>query len=98
MILRGKFGGSFGVGKLYKNKTVRVAWRNICIPKTEGGLGIRPLFNLNDAFNLKIAWAIFNSPESQVSCKNNFINHHIFSSLWSRTKHKMGNVLENSSW
>lgn len=41
-------------GDTSKRKLVTVAWKKICNPYEEGGLGIRSLICLNEAFNLKL--------------------------------------------
>lgn len=47
-----------------KNKTtyaarVRVVWQDICKPKAERGLGIRPLEEFEVVFRLKQLWSFF---------------------------------------
>ncbi|CAI8619299.1 unnamed protein product [Vicia faba] len=51
-------------GETSKNKLVTVVWNNICKSIVEGGLGIRSLFNLNEASNLKLSWELFHSSGS----------------------------------
>lgn len=50
-------------GDIAKNKVVSVAWKSVCKPLTEGGLGIRNLRVLNEASNLKLGWDLYNSDE-----------------------------------
>ena len=38
-----------------------MAWDNVCLPKSDGGLGIRKLRHLNKALVAKQVWHIFNS-------------------------------------
>lgn len=47
-----------------KRKFVTVAWKHLCKPFSEEGLGIRSFITLNEASNLRICWDIFNSEES----------------------------------
>ncbi|CAK8535051.1 unnamed protein product [Lathyrus sativus] len=92
-------------GDIVNNKLVAVAWSNTCQPSSEGGLGIRSLSRLNAGFNLKLAWDLLHSTiswaslfRSRVMCKNNYIKHYAFSSIWSSAKQELATVLENSSW
>uniref|UniRef100_A0A0D3CD31 Reverse transcriptase zinc-binding domain-containing protein n=1 Tax=Brassica oleracea var. oleracea TaxID=109376 RepID=A0A0D3CD31_BRAOL len=36
----------------------KVCWKDLCLPKIEGGLGIRPLKEMNTVFCLKLIWRI----------------------------------------
>lgn len=54
---------------LWKNKTSsaagsRVAWRDVCRPKSEGGVGIRLLEDFQLVFRLKQAWNLFSNSGS----------------------------------
>ncbi|CAA7049989.1 unnamed protein product [Microthlaspi erraticum] len=54
---------------LWKNGTqsaggARVAWKDICKPKSEGGLGIRQLSEFEVVFRLKQAWNLFTKEDS----------------------------------
>lgn len=42
-------------GEVSKSKVIIVAWNNMCLPLEEGGLGIRSIIKLNEAFKLKLA-------------------------------------------
>lgn len=42
----------------------KVAWEDICLPKNEGGLGIRNLKDCNKAAMLKYIWILFIDKES----------------------------------
>jgi hypothetical protein len=42
------------------------AWKNICAPKEEGGLGIRNLTAINHGLILSSAWRIAEKPNSQI--------------------------------
>ncbi|CAA7013050.1 unnamed protein product [Microthlaspi erraticum] len=49
---------------LWKNKTdsasgARVAWRDVCKPRSEGGLGVRNLHEFEVVFKLKQVWNLF---------------------------------------
>jgi hypothetical protein len=48
-------------GDISQRKLVTVAWKKICKPFSDGGLGLRSLVTLNDATNLKLCWDLFNS-------------------------------------
>ncbi|XP_058775252.1 uncharacterized protein LOC131649507 [Vicia villosa] len=73
--------------------------------QAEGGLGIRSIISLNDAYNLKMAWDLHNSVEpwahflrQRVFRKQNIIKHHIFSSIWASIKPEMPTMENNTSW
>jgi hypothetical protein len=42
------------------------AWKNICAPKKEGGLGIRNLWAVNHSLILSVAWRIAEKPNSHL--------------------------------
>jgi hypothetical protein len=42
------------------------AWKNICAPKQEGGLGIRNLMAVNQALILTSIWRIAENPHTQI--------------------------------
>jgi len=92
-------------GDTTKRKLVTVAWKKICSPYEEGGLGILSLICLNEAFNLKLCWDMLNSDEdwaillkSRAIRRNKPIKHHIFSSTWTNIKAEYLVIVENSSW
>jgi len=92
-------------GDISKRKLVTVSWRKVCKPYSEGGLGLRFLYTLNEAANLKMCWDLKNSSEdwtillrSKVFRGRKVISHHIFSSIWSSVKSKINNINENCSW
>jgi ribonuclease HI len=92
-------------GDISKRKLVTVSWANVCQPISEGGLGIRSLFKLNEASNLKLCWDLFHSNEhwsnllrSRVLRNQKIINYHIYSSIWSGLKGHYTEMMDNSSW
>ena len=92
-------------GCIDKRKLVVVAWKKICKPTDQGGLGIRSLKKLNQAANLKLCWDLFHKKEdwsellvSRVMTRRRVISHHIASSLWSSIKSVFNIMLENSNW
>ena len=42
----------------------KVSWDDLCVPKEEGGLGIRKLRETNRVFALKLIWRLFTQPTS----------------------------------
>lgn len=42
----------------------KVSWSHVCLPKEEGGLGIRRLLDYNQAAMLKHIWILFTDKES----------------------------------
>lgn len=41
-----------------KTTKAKVSWHDICFPKEEGGLGLRPLKELNKVYGLKLIWRL----------------------------------------
>lgn len=50
-------------GSIDKRKLVTVAWKKICKPTAQGGLGIKSFQKLNQAANLKLCWDLFHNKE-----------------------------------
>jgi hypothetical protein len=45
-------------GNLYRSKSALVAWKQVCLPKNEGGLGVHDIKARNDSFFAKHLWNI----------------------------------------
>lgn len=41
-----------------KTTKAKISWKDICFPKEEGGLGLRPLKDLNRVYGLKLIWRL----------------------------------------
>lgn len=41
-----------------------IIWNTVCSPKEEGGLGMKNLEFMNDAFILKLMWRIYAEPKA----------------------------------
>lgn len=71
-----------------------VRWNTVCLPKQEGGLGLRRLKDLNDACFLKMAWSVVTGSSLWGSwckaryCKVSFLWHpqnpRIGSTIWKK--------------
>jgi hypothetical protein len=92
-------------GSIDERKLVTVAWKKICAPFEEGGLGLRSLKVLNAATNLKLCWDLMHSDEdwakilrSRVLRNGKAINYHVYSSIWSSVKHEVQVISDNSCW
>jgi ribonuclease HI len=92
-------------GDINQRKIVTVAWKKVCKPFDQGGLGIRSLIALNEASNLKLCWDLLQSQEhwaillrSRVIRGDNCIHHHIFSSIWSSIKSEFNTIKENAGF
>jgi hypothetical protein len=92
-------------GDISQRKLVTVAWKKVCRPYDQGGLGIRSLIVLNESTNLKLCWDMFTSNEhwaillrSRVIRGVGCISHHIHSSLWSSIKSEVQTVRDNSGY
>jgi hypothetical protein len=88
-----------------KRKLVTVAWKKLCRPIAQGGLGIRSLSSLNKASNLKLCWSLLNSQcswamllKDRVIRGRRIIQHHISSSIWSSIKEEYSVIMENFIW
>lgn len=92
-------------GDTTTRKLVTVAWKKMCKPYLEGGLGLRSIISLNEAYNLKLCWDMMQSNEDWakiLKCRaikgNKAIRYHISSSIWSSIKAEFPKVIENSYW
>jgi ribonuclease HI len=92
-------------GDLNVRKMVTVPWHIVCTPLAEGGLGVRSLSVLNQAANLKLCWDLISSSNqwaaflrSRVVRGNGFINHHIYSFIWSSIKPQSQTIIDNTCW
>lgn len=67
------------------------AWNLICLPKDQGGLGIRKSFEVNQALIAKLAWSILTQP--------NKVWVQLLQSKYLRRSHFLGvDKTPNSSW
>lgn len=48
-------------GPELKSSKAKVCWKDVCLPKREGGLGLKPLKEINIALCLKLLWRLFSS-------------------------------------
>ena len=51
-------------GDIKKSHSALVAWKDICLPKTEGGLGILDLKTINSSFLVKELWDVHRKADS----------------------------------
>ena len=87
-------------GDITKRKLVLVAWKKVCRPYDQGGLGLRSILNLNSAANMKLCWNMLHSKVtwskllySRVIRNCKVINYHIFSSIWSSIKNEYSVII-----
>lgn len=76
-------------GDIHKRNYVTVAWKLVCSPIVDGGLGIRSIRDINEASMLKLCWDMLSSSEQRTRfLKARFlrnskpVSHHVNSSLW----------------
>ncbi|XP_024004020.1 uncharacterized protein LOC112081493 [Eutrema salsugineum] len=51
-------------GVLENKAMVKVGWKQVCLPKKEGGLGLRDFLSWNKVLNLRLVWLIFTNSDS----------------------------------
>lgn len=51
-------------GPALETTKAKVSWKDLCLPKSEGGLGLRPLKEVNTVHCLKLIWRICSSGPS----------------------------------
>ncbi|CAA7030815.1 unnamed protein product [Microthlaspi erraticum] len=51
-------------GDLTKHTSAKISWKGICLPKSEGGLGLRNFLVWNKVLNLKLVWLLFSNTDS----------------------------------
>ena len=47
-------------GNIDEGKGAKVVWAAVCLPKAEGGLGLRRLLEWNKTLYLRLIWLLFN--------------------------------------
>ena len=58
------FSGFLWSGKDVNARRAKVGWKSLCLPKEEGGLGLRRIKDLNDATIMKHIWNLFYRKDS----------------------------------
>ena len=51
-------------GPELKTSKAKIRWEDVCLPKEEGGLGLRPLKEMNTVHSLKLIWRIHSARNS----------------------------------
>ncbi|KAG7591509.1 Reverse transcriptase domain [Arabidopsis thaliana x Arabidopsis arenosa] len=82
-------------GGIENHHKAKVAWSTVCLPKSEGGLGLRKFSEWNTALNLKLIWLLFSNSGSLWVAWHRF--HHL-SSYASNFCCSIGNGLSASFW
>lgn len=93
-------------GNCDQRKLVTVSWKNICLPKQNGGLGIRDLQQLNDTALLKSLWNILTkNSASSIFLKQRFkitptsySLHYAKSSIWPGLKKMHPLLAQGCRW
>lgn len=62
-------------GSIDKGKGAKVSWKAVCLPKNEGGLGLRRYAIWNKALSLRYVWLLFSDQYSLWADWNK--NHHL---------------------
>ena len=93
-------------GCVSRRKLISVAWRKICRPLDEGGLGFRSFKITNKALLLKLAWQIMEGKNSLLHVlRDRFINKYgevrstgVISSIWVSIKAYYSSLLAETLW
>jgi hypothetical protein len=84
---------------MFRSKSALVAWKQVCLPKNEGGLGIHDIKARNDSFFAKHLWNIHLKADSLWI---RWVDHFYISraSIWSLEAKKTDSPLWKSifSW
>lgn len=82
-----------------------MAWKRLCCPLREGGLGIKSLKALNKAALLKLSWDLLVSNKDWVSfLRGRYLQHnkpslkYVRSSIWPGIKNLVQIAFSNSIW
>lgn len=51
-------------GKDSHSRGAKTNWETVCLPKSEGGLGLKLLLDLNNACSLRLIWLLFSGAGS----------------------------------
>lgn len=104
-ILDKKIRNFIGSGDPNMNKICTVAWNNLCLPASKGGLGVKSIKTLNEAALLLLTFDLIASKKDWAEfLKNRFLQHrqpatnYVKSSLWPGIKANIQTVLSNSFW
>ncbi|XP_019462933.1 PREDICTED: uncharacterized protein LOC109361856 [Lupinus angustifolius] len=92
-------------GDIGTRKLVPVAWSKVCVPISQGGLGLRSIKMLNKATLLHLAWDMrCDNHDWARLCRNRFGNYkdppnrHFKSSIWPGIKESWSITSSNSIW
>ncbi|KAL9679906.1 hypothetical protein QQ045_017777 [Rhodiola kirilowii] len=76
-----------------------VSWDNICLPKNEGGLGIRNLKGVKDALMGKVAWRyLLNESCWAKFSRNKYLNNSRKPGIWSSVMPLVESLKRESYW
>ncbi|CAA7054990.1 unnamed protein product, partial [Microthlaspi erraticum] len=64
----------------------KVAWSTVCLPKAEGGLGLRRCIDWNRVLNLRLIWLLFSSSGSLWVAWHKHHNHNDVSNFWMQSE------------
>jgi len=82
-------------GSASRNKSARVAWHTVCLPKSEGGLGLFDIRARNNSFLAKQLWNIHLKTDSiWIQWVHHFYLH--TQSIWDSTAHPCSSPLWKS--
>ena len=91
-------------GDILKRSSICVSWKRCCVPKSEGGLGLRSLVVANRAYLSRLCWDIMNrrEPYMEVFLSRFFtheqIRRYVQSTVWFGFKDCYPALLHNSRW
>ncbi|KAL9680073.1 hypothetical protein QQ045_017948 [Rhodiola kirilowii] len=84
---------------LWDGKDHWISWTTICLPKKEGGLGIKTLKGVKEAMLAKVAWKFLKNDSLWAKfCREKYMNKSKKSALWSATLPQIKRLRRETYW
>lgn len=91
-------------GDILRAGSVKVSWKRCCVPKEEGGLGLRSMVTANKAFLSRLSWDIINhrAPYMDIFLVRYLdkgrLRNYVHSSVWFGFKDNYPHLTRDSRW
>nr|KYP67083.1 Transposon TX1 uncharacterized [Cajanus cajan] len=92
-------------GPIYQSKLTTVHWHIVCSNFDEGGLGVRSLMDINNAYMLKLCWNFVKKDSnwasmlaSKVYKRSGDVIYYLASTIWASIRDMYSIVKDNSTW